>query len=423
MKIAAVIAEYNPFHNGHKYLLDETRRLTGADYILALMSGDFVQRGAPALCDKYLRTKMALSCGVDAVIELPSFYALSSAEFFASGSISLLNQLGAVDILSFGSESGEIHELIQAAEFISDDSYLHSTRFSELLKAGHSYPAARAMVLKESINEAATGSELFSAPNNILGIEYCKALKLTNSTLIPFTIKRAGSDYHGSDLSKDASIYGSASAIRKALESGTSTNETDLSDLYAHVPAPVSCLLRENDITHNYLTADDFSSLLHYKLLSEQASGFTKYLDCTPELSDKICKYLPEFTTVSGFISLLKSKDITYTRISRVLFHILLNITYPDRYEDFASSHKAPVPYARLLGFRKQALPMLSAIRKNASVPLISKPADASLKLDTPGYEMFKLDIFCASVYETVRFHKTGKPALNEFKQSPIKII
>lgn len=456
MKIAAIIAEYNPFHNGHKYLIEETRRLTGADYMLAVMSGNFVQRGAPALCNKYLRTRMALSCGADAVIELPALYALSSAEFFASGSISLLNQLGVVDVLAFGSESGNLSSLTKAAELLCDASLLDSSRISALLKAGCSYPAARAQTLSElqhannppfytsgsdktnACSNMDSFTDLFSAPNNILGIEYCKALKLSGSPIIPFTLQRAGSGYHSNELSEDVSSFGSASAIRKALETNDSNNISQqnsdspsalssdvsvrLSAIASHVPDAVFTLMQENKLASTYLTADDFSSLLHYKLLCEQAAGFSKYLDCTPDLSDKICKYLPEFTTVSDFTARLKSKDLTYTRISRVLFHILLNMTYPDWYEDFPHTHKLSAPYARLLGFREDALPLLSAIGKNSSVPLISKLADASSYLDACTYKLLEQDIFCASVYETVRFHKTGMPTLNEFRQSPIKI-
>lgn len=425
MKVAAIIAEYNPFHNGHKYLIEETRRLTGADYILALMSGDFIQRGGPALCNKYLRTEMALSCGVDAVLELPALYALSSAEFFASGSISLLSQLGIVDVLAFGSEAGDTALLTETAERLCSISPHREAKIADLLKEGYSYPAARAKALGLSASvqsrqdevlpsDQTAPKDLLCSPNNILGIEYCKALTYFQSSIKPFSIRRAGNDYHQSSLSTDASVFGSASAIRRALEAAS------LDEITPHLPAQVFELMEKQDILHTYLTSDDFSALMHYKLLSGQSEGFSKYLDCTPDLSDKICKYLPEYTTISDFIFKLKSKDLTYTRISRVLFHILLNITYPEWYRDFASTHKPYTPYARLLGFRKDASCLLSSIRKNSSVPLISKLADASSLLDEKAYALLSKDIYCASVYESVRFHKTGLPAINEFRQSPI---
>ena len=432
MKVAAIIAEYNPFHNGHKYLIEETRRLTGADYVLALMSGNFVQRGAPSLCHKYLRTRMALSCGADAVLELPTLYALSSAEFFASGSVSLLNALGTVDYLSFGSESGDITLLTQTAKQLVELSPAHEAQITGLLKEGYSYPAARAQVFSAAeialngqdnydaslpSDELTTSNSLLCSPNNILGLEYCKALNHSHSSIIPFTVKRMGNDYHQIGLSEDASSFGSASAIRKALETPSSAS---YAEIMAHVPKEVYALMEQDNLLQNHIISDDFSALLHYKLLSEQKEGFSQYLDCTPDLSDKICKYLPEYTTLSDFILKLKSKDLTYTRISRVLFHILLNITYPDWYQDFSSTHRLFTPYARLLGFRKDATPLLSSISKNSSVPLLSKPADASAYLDEKAYALFSEDVYCASVYETVRFHKTGQAALNEFRQSPI---
>ncbi len=432
MKVAAIIAEYNPFHNGHKYLIEETRRLTGADYILVLMSGNFVQRGAPALCHKYLRTRMALSCGSDAVLELPALYALSSAEFFASGSVSLLNALGMVDYLAFGSEAGNITLLTEKANRLCETHPALETKIASLLKEGYSYPAARAKVFSSSeavlngqdgldvplhSDEQATTNSLLHSPNNILGLEYCKALNHSQSSIIPFTVKRAGDDYHQTGLSANSSVFGSASAIRKALDPISSASYAEIK---AHVPEAVYSLMEEFDLFRNHVISDDFSALLHYKLLSEQKEGFSKYLDCTPDLSDKICKYLPEYTTLSDFILKLKSKDLTYTRISRVLFHILLNITYPDWYQDFSSTHKLFTPYARLLGFRKEAVPLLSSIGKNSSVPLLSKPADASSYLEQKAYALFSADVYCASVYETVRFHKTGQPVINEFRQSPI---
>lgn len=464
MKIAAIIAEYNPFHNGHQYLIKETRRLTGADYILAVMSGDFVQRGAPAVYNKYFRTQMALAGGADAVIELPSFYALSSAEAFASGSISLLNHLGVVDLLAFGSESGDLSLLTDAAKLLCTELLSSSNSLSALQKKGYSYPAARASVLKnaarsisfpsssEAVDVNDAFASLFSSPNNILGIEYCKALRLSKSSIVPFTIKRAGSDYHCESLPADASMYGSASAIRRMLETSSlctkqpsgcedpssscdsfASSDAASSHIQDHVPKSTWTLLNDSHMLRHYLTADDFSSMLHYKLLCEKNCGFSGYLDCSPALSDKICRYLPEFTTISDFTLRLKSKDLTYTRISRVLFHILLNMTA----SDISKSFFVPVdkgedcpsfenhfftPYARLLGFRNDAAPLLTAIRKNSSIPLISKLADAAKKLDASAAEMLRQDIFCASVYEAAFYHKTGLPALNEFRQSPIRI-
>ena len=410
MKIAAIIAEYNPFHNGHHHQVEETRRQTGADYILAVMSGDFVQRGGPALCSKHFRTLMALEGGVDAVIELPSLYATSSAEFFASGGVTLLNQLGSIDILSFGSEAGELPPLIKCAHslYSLDESYQSAIR--EHLLNGCSYPAARAKVL------APGDQELLSSPNNILGLEYCKALISSMSSIQPFTLKRQDSGYHQTSLntsSENLPGYASASAIRHALFQGMET-------IAAYVPDAVYQIIDRNHISSFMMTENNFSGLLHYKLLSEQNEGFTSYLDCTPDLSDKIIKNLSFYTGFSDFCRLLKSKDLTYSRISRVLTHILLNIKTPEFYKPVLAKRKLFVPYARLLGFRKDAAPLLSQIKKHSAIPLISKPANASALLDKNAFELFKQDVYCACIYESLLLDKYGISPVNEWKQSPI---
>ncbi|MGN0377133.1 MAG: nucleotidyltransferase family protein [Suilimivivens sp.] len=409
MKTAAIIAEYNPFHEGHKYQIEETRYLTDADFILVLMSGDFVQRGAPAIFNKYHRTQMALLGGADVVIELPSLYAVSSAEFFAEGSVALLNRLGIVDYLSFGSECGDINLIQNCAGLLVADFPEYNHALSFFIKQGYSFPVARNKAVLQtachsgtkqiadghSLSEEAINT-LFTSPNNILAIEYCKSLLAANSPITPITIKRQGAGYHETSLQKESAVFNSASAIRAAIEKGN----TDA----------------------DYLTANDFSSLLHYRLLTERDHGFTRYLDCSNNLSDKIVKNLPDYTDFTGFCSLLKSKDITYTRISRVLTHILLGITAPDSFSQPLFQRKLSVPYARLLGFRKESKALLSSIKKNSSVPLISKLADATVLLDqeSSALQMLKQDILASDIYEAVYSHKYKKRLLNEYKQSPI---
>lgn len=403
MKIAAIIAEYNPFHNGHQYQIDKTRKETGSDYILAVMSGDFLQRGAPALCNKYLRTRMALSGGVDAVIELPCLYAASSAEYFAGGSVALLNQLGAVDILSFGSEAGDLSPFMEYAGKLCAFDEKHRSAIKKYLQEGYCYPSARSRALASSKAQA-----YFSCPNNILGLEYCKALLSSQSTIKPFTLKRQDAGYHSTSLS--ISGFASASALREAL-----CREPESAASY--MPAASYQILCEN--IHR-INENDFSILLHYKLLSEEKNGFSSYLDCSQDLSDKIIKNLPAYTGFSDFCHLLKSKDLTYSRISRVLIHILLNIKTPDFFRMPFLERELFVPYARLLGFRKSASPLLSKIKKHSSIPLISKPAKASALLDANAFALFRQDIYCASVYESVQLDKFGKTPVNEWKCSPL---
>lgn len=403
MKIAAIIAEYNPLHNGHCYHLAETKRLTGADYVLVIMSGSFVQRGAPALCNKYIRTKTALLNGADAVLELPSLYALSSAEFFAQGAVTLLNQLGVIDFLSFGSESGELSSLVSLSQDLLTESAHFKEALSAALKSGRSFPAARADALKDIPN----------SPNDILAVEYCKALLASKSAIKPFTIKRKGAGYHSDSLTSHTEEFSSASAIRRAvLTKGLLPKE--------QLPKSAEALLLENHVLSAPMDTDDFSSLLHYRLLSEKEQGFSQYLDCSQSLSDKICKFLPEYRGFTDFCMSLKSKDITYTRCQRTLMHILLNITWQESYRAPFSQRKLLLPYGRLLGFRRDAAPLLSAVKKHSSIPLISKPADAEKLLAPKELSLLKQDIFCSDIYEAVHFAKTKETPLNEYRQSPI---
>lgn len=410
MKTAAIIAEYNPFHNGHHYQIEQTRIQTGAEYVLVLMSGDFVQRGAPALCNKYLRTHMALLGGADAVIELPTLYALSSAEFFAGGAVTLLNQLNSIDFLSFGSEAGDISLIVDGAKKLFSDYFSFEAKIKEYLQQGYSYPASRQKALDSEFEP------LLSSPNNILGLEYCKALLATHSNITPFTIKRTDSGYHEVCLYNASSEYASASAIRNSLFK----TQKPLEEITDYIPSDIYHLFEEENVPGNLISEDDFSHLLHYKLLSEQEHGFSSYLDCTPDLSDKICKNIPFFTDFTGFCNLLKSKDLTYTRISRVLMHILLNIKTPKYFQSPLKERELYLPYARLLGFRKEASPLLAKIKKHSNIPLLSKPANASSLLDKEAFELLKQDIYCAFVYESVLLHKKKQAPLNDWKQSPI---
>ncbi len=412
MKTAAIIAEYNPFHKGHAYHIEETRRITGADYILVVMSGNYVQRGTPAIFNKYLRTRMALAGGADAVLELPLPYACSSAEFFAGGGVTLLNQLNVIDYLSFGSECGEIDLLLSVAQCLVHESYSYQTLLQSYLKQGLSFPAAREKALTQtvpSIHQTVL-NEVFSSPNNILGLEYCKSLLVLNSTITPVTIMRKG-NYHNQSLTE----YSSASAIRKALlETQDSVKE--------HLPEGVYSLL-SSQITEDsltYIDTDDFSQLLYYKLLSEKNNGFSDYLDCNKEISDKIVKYMPQYTNFTTFCELLKSKNITYTRLSRILLHILLDIKTPAFYNTPFAQRELFVPYAKLLGFKKEASPLLNHIKKSASIPFISNLPDAVKSLPEEASFMLQKEIFANDIYETVYSAKSKQPPLLEYRRAPI---
>lgn len=412
MKVCAVIAEYNPFHLGHAYLLKQARLLTDADYIVVVMSGNFVQRGEPALVDKYARTKAALSCGADLVLELPTCFSAGSAEYFARGAISMLDHLGMVDFLCFGSECSEIHFLSQFADIFLKEPEPYKKILMEKLKLGYSYPTARSNALVIAYPELAADISVISSPNNILGIEYIKALHRRRSLIHPVNIRRMGSDHRDQRLGP---FHSSSRALRLAIQSDRS-----IEGLRSQMPEEAYNILMDYFDREKPLFQDDFSTLLHYKLLSEQAKGYTDYLDITPGLSDKICKYVYQYTTFSEFCDLLKSKDMTYTRISRCLLHILLNITKDNM--QFYIDNQDAISYARLLGFREDAKPLLTVIDQKTSIPLITKMADADKLLTGGGRHMFQQEVQITDIYSSIQAAKAGHKMYHEYTRPMIVV-
>ena len=411
MKVNGIVAEYNPFHNGHAYQLQHAREATGAAYTVVVMSGNFMQRGAPALLDKFTRARMALGNGADLVLELPTCYSASSAEFFARGSVALFDKLGIIDHLCFGSECGNIEVLSKIAEifYTEPEPYAESLRCN--LRKGMSFPIARTWALLQYAPSLSDDKDVLSSPNNILGIEYLKALMSRNSRITPFTTTRVGADYHDKRLGTNQC---SALAIRQSVAAGH-----DLSYLAAQMPESAYELLRDSLAHRKPLFADDFSASLQYKLLTEYSSGYDRYQDISSDLSDRIRNSLPSFAGYTSFCDLLKSKDMTYTRISRCLLHIWLNMTKEEfencRTQDYIS-------YARVLGFRKDATPLLTEIKKNSSVPLITSLADARQTLPPEALRMLDLDILRNQIYLGNLALKNQTEMVNEYR-TPIVIV
>ena len=411
MKVNGIVAEYNPFHNGHAYQLQHAREATGAAYTVVVMSGNFMQRGAPALLDKFTRARMALENGADLVLELPTCYSASSAEFFARGSVALFDKLGIIDHLCFGSECGNIEVLSKIAEifYTEPEPYAESLRCN--LRKGMSFPIARTWALLQYAPSLSDDKDVLSSPNNILGIEYLKALMSRNSRITPFTTTRVGADYHDKRLGTNQC---SALAIRQSVAAGH-----DLSYLAAQMPESAYELLRDSLAHRKPLFADDFSAALQYKLLTEYSSGYDRYQDISSDLSDRIRNSLPSFAGYTSFCDLLKSKDMTYTRISRCLLHILLNMT-KEEFENYRTQDY--ISYARVLGFRKNATPLLTEIKKHSSVPLITSLADARQTLPPEALLMLDLDILRNQIYLGNLALKNQTEMLNEYR-TPIVIV
>lgn len=392
MKIVGLITEYNPFHAGHLYHMQQARELTGADYCVVLMSGSFVQRGEPAIFDKYLRTKTALLAGADLVLEIPAAFSTASAHEFAAYGVALLSAIG-VDAVVFGSECGQIEILKQAAYALNHESAEFQERLRKGLKAGLTYPQARAKALEMED----TWASVLTSPNNILGIEYLRAAEDLHSPMEFYTISRKGSGYHEDTLA-DAN-FPSASAIRGIIRNSLSKDKDLLDILASHLPA----------VTHPAYTGavpvfvDDFSELLNAAVLQLQATF--SIADLSPELAARLAKppYFP--LSFEERIQALKTRQLTYTRVSRALLHLVLGM----REEDISRwKEEGYALYARILGFRRQSSPLLSCLHKKSSIPLITKMADAAQNLSPSALALLEQEVYASHLYQTVRMKRSG---------------
>lgn len=433
MKVIGIIAEYNPFHNGHAYQIKKIKEELHADYVVVAMSGDFVQRGAPAIVDKYARAKMALSCGADLVIELPVLWATASAEYFAMAGVTLFEKMGCVDGICFGAETDDLDALSAIANVLICESDDYRTALASYLKLGMSFPMARSKALCEYFAKVSDNdshrislddlSSILNEPNNILAIEYLKALERRNSSIVPHIIKREGAGYHDETIADDTSCHAptaSATAIRLALDTHISTEEAYISDALGSA-MPVAAL----EVIKDYLTekslvySNDFSSILGYKLLSSDISVLADIGDSNPELANRLFKNHMNFSSFEQFCELNKSKDVTYTRVSRVLLHLILNISNQDYQFGKELDY---IPYLRILGFRKDATALLKELKNASKAPVISKLADASSLLDSNILKLLDKDIFAADLYEQVCANKSGTVSISDYSQNIVLI-
>ncbi len=396
MNITGLVTEYNPFHNGHLYHLENAKNKTKADAIVVVMSGNFVQRGTPALLDKWTRTEMALKCGADLVIELPSTYATGSAEIFALGAIRVLNGLGKVNHVIFGSESGQIEPLQRIAEYVSKE----TPEFQEALKLemgkGFSFPVARENALKQILDN----NNIPTLPNDILGIEYLKAGIRTHSKMKFDTIKRISSDYHDLDTEKALS---SATAIRKAFF------EQNIGQIAHTMPKESYALL--NDNIENAVSPDTLSNLLLYKIRSTSIDDLSTIHDMSEGLEFRIKDAAVKAKDYTDLVERIKTKRYVRTRIQRVLLNILFDIRKEYVKEVITSNDAA---YARVLGFNDNGRRVMNYLRKDVLIPLITNVNKANLNAplcDT----MLQKDMTSTDIYTLLRGDCTG--ALDRTKQ------
>lgn len=379
MIVNTIISEFNPFHNGHKYLIDKAKEITGAEYTICIMSGNFVQRGEPAFFEKYTRAKHALLGGADLVIELPVLFSTASAQYFAEGGVALADKLGVTNNLVFGSEIGDISVLNKLSELINITSKEYNEALLKHQKMGETFPLSRIQALKECGYIDDEMSELMKQSNNILAIEYMRALRKRNSEIKPVSVKRMGAEYNDSKLNSD---FSSATSIRYNYKND---------EVIDAVPDYVYKDLRDDNIVKIYNKF--FNSFMGYRLLMDKRSisGYTRYLDVTLDLSNKIRSYADSYHSIDRFADELKSKNYTLTRIKRALLHIMLGIEDTDMIKAIENDY---ISYIKILGFKQSATPLLHELKEKASLPIITKVADADKILSGYAYEFFDNEQF-----------------------------
>lgn len=380
MKVCGIIAEFNPLHKGHHFLIQKAREQFQADYIIVIMSGDHVQRGEPAIADKYLRTQAALQSGADLVLELPVCFATGSAQYFSRGAVAALLATGVIDFLLFGSESGDLSML-------------------------HSFSAVDVSLR--------TGEQLL--PNNQLGIEYLRAYEYLDPTSqkgVSFqTIARIGSGHHDQSICNG---YCSATYLRSLLQNN------DITQINNVVPQFYLETLYDYYSSHHKMTLNSYQSSLYYALLVNKVNGYNDFFDVYPDLSDKIAKQLSDYTNPIDYCTLLKSKDITLTHIRRALLHILLGIR--TSLVEILISKYSYCAYLRILGMNTLASPLLHAVKSNASCPLLSKLADARKSLAEDSLALLQQDIFASELYQYTSSISKKACIHNEYRQNIVTI-
>lgn len=419
MKTVGIIAEYNPFHKGHAYQIAEAKKRAGADYCIIAMSGNFLQRGEAAILDKFTRTKSALLGGADLVLELSVPFATSTAPIFAKNSVMLLKETGVVTHLSFGCEKNDLDSLQFLAAFFEEEPEEYKQLLKESLKKGDSYPLARKsafltfckrnpefvpVTMNASIDSL---TDFLDTPNNILAIAYLRALKSLAPDIVPVPVKREGAGYHENCLTGS---FSSASAIRNELFTNGLTDA-----LLCALPEETHSVLKDAWENKEFVSTDDFSSQLYYKLLSLSGHSFPSnsymdYAEINEATANRIEKNLYQFTTFSEFTRLLMRKNETYSTISRGLLHILLDIE--------KNTFSTP-QYFRILGLKKEASPLLREIKEKGSLPIITKAADAASVLPTEALSLLEKDFFAENLYHS-HFRSPGSNAYHPYFQTPI---
>ncbi len=416
MKNIAIIAEYNPFHNGHMYHLNKAKELTNADYCIALMSGSFLQRGTPAMWDKYARANMATSSGIDLVLELPYVYATGSAKDFATGAVCILDKLNTIQYLCFGAETDDITILSDIADVINTEPPSYQKVLTDALSEGISYPQARAIGIVSTLGcDYQEICNVINQPNNILAIEYIAALKRIGSSIEPIIIKRQSAMYH------DETLYGSISSAT-AIRAEISSDGFHIGTIKNDIPAPVYQLIQDKYLNTWPITSSLLTPYLQSCLLNPV--NFNEICDISEDFANKLLKLNP-VTSYQDAIDTLTSKDLTNTRINRCLIHLILN--YKELHRKLFIDNGYGL-YANILSFKRDSSQLIKTINQETSIPIITKKADyekcffnyPDINLDVAKI-MWEYDMKATNLYNCLVYNSYGTKLPNDYNtQIPI---
>lgn len=396
MKVLGIVAEYNPFHNGHLHHINQAKELTNSDFVVAVMSGSFTQSGNIAIYDKFTRANIAMQQGIDLVLELPTLYAPASANYFATGAIELLDQLKIVDCICFGSECGQIETLQDLVDTLwQHQEEIHSAT-QIALKTGVSYASAREIAISQFLTEDAIA--LLKAPNNILGIEYLNALHQSHSNIKPYTIKRKDSDFNEILLNHSVEGFTSATSIRSSIRE----HKTKLLERY--VPTATYHVIQGMDPTFN----DSLFPFLQYQLLTTSKDKLQNIFEMTEGLENKLISCITKAENYDDFIQQVKSKRYQMSKIKRLLVNVLLSLTK----DTFAKHWSQKTTYAHVLACSEHGKQLLSAIAKHSSIPLITSLNPNVLEtLPNDIQELLQMDITATNLHAVIHH----KPIFRDF--------
>ena len=395
MKILGIIAEYNPMHTGHIYHINEAKKITHSDYVVAIMSGSFTEQGNIALIDKFTRAKFAIENGIDIVIELPSIFAVSDAGNFASKAIQILNDLNIIDSICFGAENDNISLFNKTTDILIEKDEQIWIDIKEELKKGNSFAKARNNVLTNYLGKEEI--KLINSPNNILALEYLKNLKLTNSSIIPYAILR-NNDFNDDKLNEN---YTSSTSIRNVLE-----KNIDIQILKKYLTQYIYNYIQTSSLLFN----KDFFEILKYKIISMSINDIKNINGVSEGIENKIKKEIIDVYSYEDYIFKLKSKRYELSKIKRILINILLGITKTD----FDKLKSEDANYAHILAFNHNKKELLSNLANNSKIPVLTSLNKKNISiLNSKQKELLNFDIYSSNIYSSLNKTKLNKDYTN----------